>query len=55
MSWNGNNDKDPWGRKDQPPEIDEVIKKFREGLNSILGGGGNGSSGGKSFSAKNAG
>tara|TARA_Y100001970_G_scaffold98563_1_gene123898 strand:+ start:44935 stop:46071 length:1137 start_codon:yes stop_codon:yes gene_type:complete len=53
MSWNGNNDKDPWGRKDQPPEIDEVIKKFREGLNSILGGGGNGSSGGKSFSAKN--
>ena len=26
MSWNGNDNKDPWGRKDTPPEIDEVIK-----------------------------
>ena len=27
MSWNGNDNKDPWGREDAPPEIDEVIKK----------------------------
>ena len=29
MSWNGNDNKDPWGRKDTPPESDEVIKKAR--------------------------
>ena len=38
MSWNGNGDKDPWGRKDGPPDIDEFIKKFKKKLNSILGG-----------------
>ena len=54
MSWNGNDKKDPWGRDDSPPEIDEVIKKARETINSIFGGGGSsegGSSGG--FSKKN--
>jgi len=48
MSWNGNDNKDPWGRE-APPEIDEVIKKARERINSIFGGGS--SSGG--FSKKN--
>ena len=29
MSWNGNdNNKDPWGRKDGPPDIDEAINKL---------------------------
>ena len=54
MSWNGNDNKDPWGRDDAPPEIDEVIKKARERINSIFGGGGSsegGTSGG--FSMKN--
>ena len=53
MSWNGNDNKDPWGRDDAPPEIDEVIKKARERINSIFGGGSSegGSSGG--FSMKN--
>jgi len=53
MSWNGNDNKDPWGRE-APPEIDEVIKKARERINSIFGGGSSsegGSSGG--FSKKN--
>ena len=27
MSCNVNDNKDPWGRNDTPPEIDEVIKK----------------------------
>ena len=52
MSWNGNDNKDPWGRE-APPEIDEVIKKAKERINSIFGGGGSsegGSSGG--FSKK---
>ena len=39
MSWNGNDKKDPWGRDDAPPEIDEVIKKAKETINSIFGGG----------------
>ena len=29
MSWNGNDNKDPWGREDGPPEIDDVIKKAK--------------------------
>ena len=39
MSWNGNDNKDPWGRSDTPPEIDEVIKKVRERIDSLFGGG----------------
>ena len=53
MSWNGNDNKDPWGRNDTPPEIDEVIKKVRKGIDSIFGGGSSsGSSGGGGFSFK---
>ena len=41
MSWNdqGNNNgsRDPWGRNNNPPpDIDELIKKFRAQINSIL-------------------
>ena len=43
MSWNdqGNNNgsRDPWGRNNPPPDIDELIKKFRAQINSIFGGG----------------
>ena len=54
MSWNGNDNKDPWGRDDAPPEIDEVIKKAREKINSIFGGGGSSPEGGSSgFTIKN--
>ena len=54
MSWNGNDNKDPWGRDDAPPEIDEVIKKARERINSIFGGGGSSPEGGSSgFTIKN--
>ena len=53
MSWNGNDNKDPWGRE-PPPEIDDVIKKAKETINSIFGGGGS-SEGGSSdgFSMRN--
>ena len=44
MSWNGNDNKDPWGRNDTPPEIDEVIKKVKEKVDSIFGGGSSGGS-----------
>jgi membrane protease subunit HflK len=53
MSWNGNDNKDPWGRNDSPPEIDELIKKVREKVDSIFGGGSSGgSSAGGGFSKK---
>ena len=53
MSWNGNDNKDPWGREDAPPEIDEVIKKARERINSIFGGGSSGDDSSGGFSKKN--
>ena len=52
MSWNGNDKKDPWGSNDRPPDIDEVINKFKEKLSSIFGGGSSGGAGG-GFSKKN--
>ena len=53
MSWNGNDNKDPWGRNDTPPEIDEVIKKVKEKVDSIFGGGSSGgSSDGGGFSMR---
>ncbi len=42
MSWNGNDKKDPWGRNDGPPDIDEAVKQFKKKINSIFGGGGPG-------------
>ena len=51
MSWNGNGNKDPWGRNEGPPDVDEVIKKFKERINSFFGG--SKGQGGKSFSSKN--
>ena len=45
MSWNGNDNKDPWGRNDGPPDIDEAVKQFKAKINSILGGGGSGKKG----------
>ncbi|RCL41346.1 MAG: FtsH protease activity modulator HflK [Gammaproteobacteria bacterium] len=51
MSWNdqGNNNgsRDPWGKNNNnPPDIDELIKKFRSQINSLFGGGPDGGSGG---------
>tara|TARA_B100001063_G_scaffold139197_1_gene130028 strand:+ start:896 stop:2041 length:1146 start_codon:yes stop_codon:yes gene_type:complete len=48
MSWNdnGNNgSRDPWGNKNDAPDIDEAIKKFKSLVGSFLGGtGGSGDS-----------
>ena len=48
MSWNGNDNKDPWGKNDGPPDIDKAIKQFKAKFNSLLGG-----SGGGGFTTKN--
>ena len=52
MSWNGNDDKDPWGRKDGPPDIDEAVKQFKKKINSIFGIGGSGGSSRGGFTKK---
>mgnify|MGYP001217091207 FL=1 len=56
MSWNdnGNNgSRDPWGNKNDAPDIDEAIKKFKSLVGSFLGGsGGSGDSSGSSSSFK---
>ena len=51
MSWNdqGNNNgsRDPWGRNNNPPpDIDELIKKFRAQISSLFGGSSGGGDGG---------
>ena len=48
MSWNGNDNKDPWGKNDGPPDIDKAIKQFKAKFNSLLG-----RSGGGGFTTKN--
>ena len=52
MAWNDENNKNPWGGNNQtPPELDEVIKDFKNKFNSRFGGGSSGK-GGVSKAAK---
>jgi membrane protease subunit HflK len=54
MAWNqpgGNGNKDPWGGRggqQGPPDLDEVLKKLRNSLSKLLGGGGSGGGSGPS-------
>ena len=52
MSWNGNDNKDPWGRNDGPPDIDEAVKQLKAKVNSIFGGG-SGKKGSGGFTKRN--
>jgi len=52
MAWNepGGGNRDPWGGKgsgEGPPDLDEMARKLRDRMNSILGGGGGKRAGGK--------
>ena len=54
MAWNepGGGNRDPWGGKgsgDGPPDLDEMARKLRDRMNSILGGGGKRAGGKKPF------
>ena len=47
MAWNepggngnGQGPKDPWGSGNQPPDLDEALRKFQEKLGGIFGGSG---------------
>ncbi len=53
MGWNDSgNEKDPWGGKKEPPDLDEALKKFQQKLKqSFMGGKGKGT-GGSSGDAK---
>jgi membrane protease subunit HflK len=45
MAWNepgGNNDKDPWGRDQGPPDLDEAFRKFKEKFSGKKGSSGPG-------------
>ncbi|OOZ41085.1 HflK protein [Solemya pervernicosa gill symbiont] len=51
MAWNepGGDNKDPWGGRgggQQPPDLDEVVRKLQERVSKLFGGGGGGSGGG---------
>ncbi|MDM8568031.1 FtsH protease activity modulator HflK [Thiotrichales bacterium HSG1] len=48
MAWNEPGDNNPWGKKQGPPDLDELIQKIQDKLGSIFGGGGknNGTGGG---------
>jgi len=55
MSWNDNGkngSRDPWGNRNDAPDIDEAIKKFKSLVGSFLGGSGGGDSSGSSPSFK---
>ncbi len=46
MAWNDENNKNPWGGNNQtPPELEEVIKDFKNKFNSRFGGGSSGKGG----------
>ncbi len=52
MAWNDKNNQNPWGGNNQtPPELDEVIKDFKNKFNTRFGGGSSGK-GGVSKAAK---
>jgi len=52
MAWNDENNKNPWsGNNQTPPELDEVIKDFKNKFNTRFGGGSSGK-GGVSKAAK---
>ncbi len=44
MGWDGpDKDKTPWGSKDQPPDLDEALKRFQRQLKKIFSNGGSSS------------
>jgi len=52
MPWSDPNQQNPWGKgpNQQPPNIDEVIRRLQEKLSGLFGGGGSGGGNGKGFS-----
>jgi len=45
MAWNDKNNQNPWGGNQTPPELEEVIKDFKNKFNTRFGGGSSGKGG----------
>ena len=55
MAWNDNNNQNPWNNNNQsPPELDEVIKDFKNKFRATFGGGSSSNSSGTTNSGKSA-
>ena len=44
MAWNEPGKRDPWQGKKPPPDIEEMLRRLRDGVGRLFGGGGTGSS-----------
>jgi len=42
MAWNEPGKRDPWRGKDQGPNVEETLRKLKEGIGRLFGGGGTG-------------
>jgi len=38
MAWNDSGNKDPWSGKQQPPDLEEALKKLQKKLAAFLSG-----------------
>ena len=45
MAWNEPGKRDPWRGKDQGPDVEESLRKLKDGLGRLFGGGGGGGGG----------
>jgi len=43
MAWNEPGKRDPWQGKKPPPDLDEMLRRLRDGVGRLFGGGGGGS------------
>jgi membrane protease subunit HflK len=46
MAWNEPGKRDPWRGKDQGPDVEETLRKLKDGIGRLFGGGGGGGGGG---------
>jgi len=44
MAWNEPGKRDPWQGKKPPPDLEEMLRRLRDGVGRLFGGGGGGSS-----------
>jgi len=51
MAWNepGGGKRDPWQGKPQPPDMDAMLRRLRDGVNRLFRGAGGGAGGGNSY------
>src|SRR6478736_6367801 len=45
MAWNEPGKRDPWKGRQEPPNVDDLLRRLRDGIRRVFGGGGGGSAG----------